>query len=52
VAKKEAGMQGMIIKLIKTGKCCGMEMNMKKTEATRISRESAPLNIMIDQKQL
>ena len=42
----------MIDKLIEIGGCYGMEMNVEKTKVMRISRQSFPLKIMIDQKQL
>ena len=31
VAKEETVLQGMIDKLIEIGRCCGMEMNVGKT---------------------
>jgi hypothetical protein len=34
------------------GKRYGMEMNLEKTKLLRISRQSSPLEIVIDQKQL
>jgi len=52
MAKKEKVLQGMIDKLIEIGRCYGMEMNVEKTKAMRISRQSSPVTIMIDQKQL
>jgi hypothetical protein len=42
----------MIDKLIEIGRCCGMEMNVEKTKAMRISRQPFPVKIMIVQKQL
>jgi hypothetical protein len=36
---------------IELGRCYGMEMNVEKTKVIRISRLSAPIQIMIDQKQ-
>jgi hypothetical protein len=39
-------------KLIKIGRCYGMEMNVEKTKVMRISRQLSPVKIMIDQKQL
>ena len=42
----------MIDKLIETGGCYGMEMNVKKTEVMRISRQQFSIKIMIDQKRL
>jgi len=49
MAKEETVLQGMIEKLIETGSCYGMEMNVEKTKAMRISRQPSPLTIMIDQ---
>jgi hypothetical protein len=42
----------MIDKLIETGGCYGMEMNVEKTKGMRISRQLFPVKIIIDQKQL
>jgi hypothetical protein len=39
-------------KLIETGRCCGMEMNVEKTKTMRISRQSPSVTIMIGQKEL
>jgi len=50
--QEETVLQGMIDKLIESGKCCGMEMNVEKTKVMRISRNPSPVTIMIDQKQL
>jgi len=52
MAKEDTVLQGMIDKLIKIGRCYGMEMNVEKTKVTRISRQPFPVKIMIDQKQL
>jgi len=52
VAKEETVLQGMINKLIETGSCYGMEMNVEKTKVMRISRQPSPVIIMIDQKRL
>ena len=41
----------MIDKLIKIGRCYGMEMNVEKTKVMGISRQPSPVKI-IDQKQL
>ena len=53
MAKEETVLHGMIDKLIETGKCYGMEMNVEKTKGMRISRQPSPVTIMInvDQKQ-
>ena len=52
MAKEETVLHGMIDKLIETGKCYGMEMNVEKTKVMRISRQPSPVTTMIDQKQL
>ena len=52
MAKEETVLQGMIDKLIETGICYGMEMDVEKTKVMRISRQPSPVTIMIDQKQL
>jgi len=52
MAKEETVLQGMIDKLIETGRCYGMEMNVEKTKVMRISRQPSSVTIMIDQKQL
>ena len=52
MAKKETVPQGMIDKLIETGRYYGMEMNVEKTKLMRISRQPSPVTIRIDQKQL
>ena len=38
MAKEETVLQGMIDKLIETGRYYGMEMNVEKTKVMRISR--------------
>jgi hypothetical protein len=40
----------MKTKLIEIGRCYEMEMNVEKTKVMRISRQSLPVKIMIDQK--
>ena len=45
-------LQDMIDKLTEIGGCYGMEINVEKTKVMRISRQSLPVKIMIDQKQL
>jgi len=42
MAKEETVLQGMIDKLIQTGRYYGMEMNVEKTKAMRISRQPSP----------
>jgi len=50
LAKEEMVLQDMIDKLIEIGRCYGMEINVEKTEVMRISRQSFPVKIIIDQK--
>ena len=52
LAKEEKVLHDMIDKLIETGGCYGMEMNVEKTKVMRISRQQFPVKIIIDQKQL
>jgi len=49
MAKEEMVLPGMIDKLIEIGSGYGMEMNVEKTKAIRISRQPSPVTIMIDQ---
>jgi hypothetical protein len=51
LSKAEAVLQGMTERLIKIGRCYGMEMNVEKTKVMRISRQESTVQIMIDQKQ-
>jgi hypothetical protein len=51
LAKEEMVLQGLIDRLIKTGRCYGIEMNMERTKVIRISRQPSRIQIMIDQKQ-
>jgi len=52
LTKEEKVLQDMIDKLIEIRRCYGMEMNVEKTKVMRISRQTFPVKIMIDQKQL
>ena len=45
LAKEEKVLQEMIVKLMETGGCYGMEMNVGKTKVMRISRQQFPVNI-------
>jgi hypothetical protein len=39
--------------VIDVGRCCGIEMNVeKKTKVMRISRQSSPVTVTMDQNQL
>ena len=49
MAKEEKVLQDIIDKLIETGRCYGMEMNVEKTKVMRILRQPFPVKIMIDQ---
>jgi hypothetical protein len=42
----------MIDRLIKIGRCCGMGINMDKSNVTGISRVPTPVQIMVNQEQL
>jgi hypothetical protein len=42
----------MIERQVEIGRCFGMEMNVEETKVMRISMETSPLQILIDQKQL
>jgi hypothetical protein len=42
----------LIDKLTEIGRYCGMERNVEKTKVMGISRQSFPVKLMIDQKQL
>jgi len=52
LAKEENVPHKMIDKLIEIGECYGMQMNVEKTKVMRTSRQTFPVKIMIDQKQL
>ena len=52
MAKEETVLQGMIDKLIKIGRCYGMEMNVEKTKVMRIARQPSAVTIMVDKKHL
>jgi hypothetical protein len=49
LAKEEKVLQDMIDKLIEIGRCYGMEMNVEKTKVMRISRQTLPVKLFIDQ---
>jgi hypothetical protein len=52
LAKEEKVLQDMVDKLTEIGRCYGMEINVEETKVMRISRQTIPVKIMIDQKQL
>ena len=43
LAKEEKVLHDMIDKIIEIGRCCGMEVNVEKTEVMRISRQPFPV---------
>jgi len=49
LAKEETVLSSMTDRLIKIGRCYGMQMNMETTKVLRISRQPSPIQIMIDQ---
>jgi hypothetical protein len=51
LAQEETVLQDITDRLTESGRCYGMEMNVEKTKAIRISRHPSPIQIMIDQKQ-
>jgi hypothetical protein len=51
MGKEDEVLQGVTGRPTETGRCCGMEMNVGKTKDVRISRQSSPIQIVIDQKQ-
>jgi len=52
LANEEKVLQDMIDKLIESGRCYEMEMNVEKTKVMRISRQPLQVKIIIEQKQL
>jgi hypothetical protein len=52
LAKEDWVLQGMIYRLIETGRRYGMEMNVEETKVIRISRQPSTTKIAIDRKQL
>jgi hypothetical protein len=51
LAKDETVLQGMIESLIEIGRCYGMERSVGNAKVMRISRQTSPVRMMIDQKQ-
>jgi len=45
-------LQGMTDRLIGTGSCYGMDMNVGKYKLMRISRQPSPIQVMKDQRQM
>jgi hypothetical protein len=52
LAKAETVLQGVIDGLIEIGRCCGMVTNVENTKVVRISKQTFPINITIDKKQM
>ena len=52
LAKEETVLSSMTDRLIKIGRCYGMQMHVETTKVLRISRQPSPIQIMIDQKHL
>jgi hypothetical protein len=52
LAKDEKVLQDMNDKLFESGRCYGMETNVKETNIMRISKQPLPVKIIIDQKLL
>jgi hypothetical protein len=50
IKKKKKVVQDVIDKIIEIGRFYGMEMNVEKTNIMKISRQTSPVKIMIDQK--
>jgi hypothetical protein len=48
LAKEGKVLQDMTDKVIETGRCYEMEMNVEKTKVMRISRQPFPVKIMVD----
>jgi hypothetical protein len=51
LAKEEGVLQGMTDRIIGTGSCCEVEMNVEKATVMRITRQPSPIVITIYQKQ-
>jgi hypothetical protein len=52
LAKEETVLQGMIDRLTEFERCDRLKINVEKPQVVRISRESSPVETVIDQKQL
>jgi hypothetical protein len=52
LAKEETVLSSMTVRLIKIGRCNGIQMNVETTKVLRISRQPSLRQIMVDQKQL
>jgi hypothetical protein len=45
-------LQGTIDRLIGTGRCYGLQMNVGRNKVMRISRQPSPIQVMKDQRQM
>ena len=52
LAKEEKVLQDTIDKLTEIGRCYGMAIYVEETKVMRLSRQTFPPKIMIDEKQL
>jgi hypothetical protein len=52
IAEDERILQGSIDRLIKIGRCYGIEMNVGRNKVMRISGKPSSVQIVTDQKQL
>jgi hypothetical protein len=50
LAKKEMVLHGTINRLMATGRCYGMEMNVEKPKVMKISKKPYPIKITTDKK--
>ena len=48
LAKEQTVLQSMIERVTETGRCCGMEMNVVKTEVIETSSQIYVIQILID----
>jgi hypothetical protein len=52
LVKEETVLQGITDRVIQNGRGYGMEINVEKNKAMKLSKQLFPLEIMADQKQL
>jgi hypothetical protein len=50
--RKKRVLQGVIGRLIESGRCYRMEMNVHQSNVVRITKQPSPVKIRIDQKRL
>ena len=51
LAEEETALQGMSDRLIQTGRCYRMEINVEKSKVMRVPWQASPVQIMLQQKQ-